>query len=192
MNPERMSLEALRAELLREPAVQAMRCSDAGSHSYCAPRGGEAPSLLEHRLSIAREILVRAAYDEAVGQTALGSPNASREYFRLHFATLPYEVFLVAYLDCQNRVIAIEEAFRGTVTATSVYPREIVRRALYHNATAIIAGHQHPSGVGVPSAADEMLTGALRQALGLVDVKFLDHLIFAAGEFLSFAQKGLL
>lgn len=191
MNPERMPLEALRAELLREPAAQARICSDAGGLPYASDQG-EVRSLLEHRLCIAREILLRAAYEDVVGRSAMDSPKAAREYFRLHFATLPYEVFLIAYLDSQRRVIAIEEAFRGTVTQTSVYPREIVRRSLHHNATAIIASHQHPSGAAEASRADEVLTVALRQALGLVDVKLLDHLVFAAGEFLSFAERGLI
>ncbi len=195
MDLPRMSLESLRAELLREPEhafpCRPSECRDACTSPFDGPRWPPRP-LLQYRLEVAREILVRAAYEEVIGRSCLASPTAARDYFRLHFAMLPYEVFLVAYLDAQNRVIAIEEAFRGTVMQTSVYPREIVRQALEHGATAIVACHQHPSGNATPSRADEVLTGAIKNALALVDVKLLDHLVFAAGEFASFAEKGLL
>ena len=99
---------------------------------------------------------------------------------------------MALFLDAQNRVITIEELFRGTLTQTSVYPREVVKRALHHNAGAVILAHNHPSGVAEPSHADETLTQALRQALALVDIRVLDHFIVAGSAVLSFAERGLL
>ena len=99
---------------------------------------------------------------------------------------------MALFLDAQNRVIATEELFRGTLTQTSVYPREVVKRALHHNAGAVIIAHNHPSGVAEPSHADETLTQALRQALALVDIRVLDHFIVAGSGVLSFAERGLL
>lgn len=192
MNFPRMSLDELRAELLREPgALPTSVCQDCESASY-ASDNGPPMSLCDYRLAIAREILIRASYDEVVGRSYLSSPHAARDYFRIHVATLQYEVFLVAYLDSQNRVITVEEAFRGSLSATSVYPREIVKQALFHNAAAILACHNHPSGSALISRADEALTAALKDALAVVDVRFIDHLVFAVGDFVSFAEKGLL
>ena len=99
---------------------------------------------------------------------------------------------MALFLDAQNRVIGVEELFRGTLTQTSVYPREVVKRALHHNAGAVILAHNHPSGVAEPSHADETLTQALRQALALVDIRVLDHFIVAGSGVLSFAERGLL
>ena len=99
---------------------------------------------------------------------------------------------MALFLDAQNRVITIEELFRGTLTQTSVYPREVVKRALHHNAGGVILAHNHPSGVAEPSHADETLTQALRQALALVDIRVLDHFIVAGSGVLSFAERGLL
>lgn len=125
------------------------------------------------------------------GET-MGSPQTVRDYLRLKMATLEYEVFVCMFLDSQNRVIAYEEMFRGTLTQTSVYPREVVKTALAHNACSVILAHNHPSGVSEPSRADEMLTKQLKDALALVDVKTLDHFIVAGESALSFAEKGLL
>ena len=195
MNLERMSLDLLRAELLREPgqlpAVPVVGCADGSPPSYFSVASPE-PSLLDHRLAVARAILIRGAYEEAVGRDCIASPNAARNYFRLHFALLPYEAFVVAYLDAQSRAIAIEEAFSGTLTSTSVHPREIVRRVLVHNAHSILCLHNHPSGTASISHADEMLTATIKQALALVDVRLLDHLVFAAGQFVSMAERGLI
>ncbi len=99
---------------------------------------------------------------------------------------------MALFLDAQNRVIGVEELFRGTLTQTSVYPREVVKRALHHNAGGVILAHNHPSGVAEPSHADETLTQALRQALALVDIRVLDHFIVAGSAVLSFAERGLL
>jgi DNA repair protein RadC len=122
----------------------------------------------------------------------LSSPVAVRDYLRLTLQHRPVEVFMGLFLDAQNRVIAAEELFSGTLTQTSVYPREIVRRALVLNAASVIFAHNHPSGVAEPSRADEMLTQALKQALATVDVRVLDHFIVGSGSALSFAERGLL
>ena len=107
----------------------------------------------------------------------LTSPQAVRDYLRLRIANLEYEVFVALFLDSQNRLIVAEELFRGTLAQTSVYPREVVKAALKHNAAAVIFAHNHPSGVAEPSRADELLTTALKQALALIDCRTLDHFV---------------
>ena len=123
---------------------------------------------------------------------ALSSPSSVRDYLRILLHDRGHEVFVVVFLDAQNRVIASEELFRGTLTQTSVYPREVVKEALAHNAAAVVFAHNHPSGVTEPSRADELLTQALKQALALVDVKVLDHFVIAGSGSVSFAERGLL
>ena len=125
-------------------------------------------------------------------QPALNAPSAVRDYLRVLLSGKEHEVFVVLFLDAQNRVIASEELFRGTLTQTSVYPREVVKASLKYNAGAVIFAHNHPSGEAEPSHADETLTQALKQALALVDVKTLDHFIVANNSVLSFAERGLL
>lgn len=145
---------------------------------------GEAESVL----SAAKEILAARIRHG----NALTSPGAVRDYLRLLLQGREHEVFVVVLLDAQHRVLAEEELFRGTLTQTSVYPREIVKVALRHNAAAVIFAHNHPSGVAEPSQADELLTRQLKEALALVDVKVLDHFIIAGNAALSFAERGLL
>jgi DNA repair protein RadC len=123
---------------------------------------------------------------------ALTSPAAVRDYLRLILSEREHEVFVVVHLDAQHRVLKFEEAFRGTLTQTSVYPREIVKAALAANSAAVILAHNHPSGVAQPSQADELLTRNLKEALALVDVRVLDHFIVAGGQSISFAERGLL
>jgi len=123
---------------------------------------------------------------------AMSSPAVVKDYLRLKLGERPHEVFAVVFLDTQNRVIAIEEMFRGTLSQTSIYPREVVKEALARNAAAVILAHNHPSGSPEPSRADEVLTSTLRQALALVDVRVLDHLIVTRTGVLSFAERGLL
>lgn len=123
---------------------------------------------------------------------ALTSPGAVRDYLRLLLTGREHEVFVCLWLDAQHRVIEASEAFRGTLTQTSVYPREIVKDALKHNAAAVIFAHNHPSGVAQPSNSDELLTRNLRDALALVDVKVLDHFIVGGATAISFAERGLL
>src|SRR5581483_565283 len=139
-------------------------------------------------LELARRVLIA----EAAQADVLASPQAVRDYLRLALASRPYEVFVGLYLDSQNRVLGIEELFRGTLAQTSVYPREVVKAALARNAAAMIFAHNHPSGVAEPSRADELLTQALRQALALVDIRTLDHFVVAGARLVSFAERGLL
>ncbi len=137
--------------------------------------------------------MARRALGETLQQgDVLGSPQAVRDYLRLRMAGLGHEVFMAVFVDSQNRVLEAEELFRGTLTQTSVYPREVVKRALAHNAAGIILAHNHPSGVAEPSQADRWLTDQLKQALALVDVRVLDHFIIAGSGSLSFAERGLL
>ena len=120
------------------------------------------------------------------------SPQAVKDYLQLQLASKPHEVFAVLFLDTQHRLLAFEELFRGTLNQASVYPREVVKRALALNAAAAILAHNHPSGVAEPSRADEALTQALKAALALVDVRVLDHFVVARGSVVSFAERGLL
>lgn len=122
----------------------------------------------------------------------MGAPDDARTYLKIHMSELDHEVFGVMYLDAQHRLIAFEVPFRGTLTQASVYPREIVRRALALNAAAVILAHNHPSGHPEPSQADEFLTKQLKAALTLVDVRVLDHIIIGAGLCTSFAERGLI
>ena len=145
------------------------------------------------QLQAVLELARRTLREELSAGLVLTSPKAVRDYLRLSLGSLPYEVFTVLLLDAQNRLLASDELFRGTLTQTSVYPREVVKLALRHNAAAVIFAHNHPSGVAEASHADEALTQALKQALALVDVKVLDHFIVAGTTTpLSFAEKGLL
>ena len=125
-------------------------------------------------------------------EPTLSSPNAVRDYLRLQLHDRGHEVFVCVFLDSQHRVITTEELFRGTLAQASVYPREVVKAALAHNAAAVIFAHNHPSGVAEPSRADELLTQALKQALALVDIRSLDHFIVAGSNCISFAERGLL
>jgi len=138
------------------------------------------------------ELARRSLKDGLRSANALTSPGAVRDYLRLAIAERQHEVFVCLWLDAQHRVIACEELFRGTLTQTSVYPREIVKAALKANAAAVIFAHNHPSGAAQPSQADELLTRNLKDALALVDVKVLDHFIVAGNQTLSFAERGLL
>jgi DNA repair protein RadC len=138
------------------------------------------------------ELVRRGLTEELAQGVSLSSPQAVRDYLRLALEASPHEVFMVLCLDAQNRLIGTEELFRGTLTQTSVYPREVVKLALARNAAAVIFAHNHPSGIAEPSRADELLTNALKQALGLVDIKVLDHFVIGRGAIVSFAERGLL
>lgn len=138
------------------------------------------------------EMSRRALTEEMQTRDVLNSPQQVRDYLCLKLGSLSREVFMVLFLDAQNRVLAKEELFSGTLTQTSVYPREVVKRVLDHNAASVIFAHNHPSGVAEQSRADELLTTALKQALALVDVRVLDHFIVAGNSTLSFAERGLL
>jgi DNA repair protein RadC len=144
------------------------------------------------KLLAAREIVKRWMAEELRTGAALTSPGAVRDYLRLLLRDLQHEVFVCLWLDAQHRVIETQESFRGSLTQTSVYPREVVKAALAANAAAVIFAHNHPSGVAQPSQADELLTRNLKDALSLVEVKVLDHFIVAGAQAISFAERGLL
>ena len=120
------------------------------------------------------------------------SPQAVKDFLQLHLGALPHEVFAVLFLDSQHRLLSLDRMFTGTLGQTSVYPREVVKRALAHNAGAVILAHNHPSGLAEPSRADEFLTQSLKSALALVDVRVIDHLVVGRGQVVSFAERGLL
>ncbi len=162
----------------------------ASESDFCETHGmGQAKFV---QLQAVLEMSRRALQEDMQRGDALNSPRAVREYLQLLLKGRQQEVFLVLFLDTQHRVIASEELFHGTLSQTSVYPREVVKRALAHNAAALMFAHNHPSGVAEPSQSDRLLTDALKQALALVDVRVLDHFIVAGGQTLSFAERGLL
>jgi DNA repair protein RadC len=161
----------------------------ASEKDFCETHGmGQAKYV---QLQAVLEMSRRALQEEMHSGDALNSPSAVRDYLRLQLRGREQEVFMVIFLDAQHRVVAAEEMFHGTLTQTSVYPREVVKRALALNAAAVILAHNHPSGVTEPSQSDQLLTDALKQALALVDVRVLDHFIVAGSGCLSFAERGM-
>ena len=144
------------------------------------------------QFAAAIELARRSLQEKMKKNAALNSPQAVRDYLRLKLATRKEEAFLCIWLDAQHHTLDIEEAFTGTLTQTSVYPREIVKAALRRNAAAVIFAHNHPSGIAQPSRADELLTRNLKDALELIEVKVLDHFIVAGHQAISFAERGLL
>ena len=137
--------------------------------------------------------LARRHYQELMQNgPALANPRATREFLRMRLRDLEHEVFCCLYLDNRHRVIAFEELFRGTIDGASVHPREVVKRALTRNAAAVILAHNHPSGVAEPSQADELITRRLKEALALVEIRVIDHLVVGDGACTSFAERGLL
>lgn len=182
------AVELARLQLTRFGSLSAL--AGAATASFCAEPGlGPAKYA---QLQAALEIARRTLREKLDAGAALSAPQTVRDYLRLMLHGRPHEVFVAVFLDAQHRVVASEELFRGTLTQTSVYPREIVKQALHYNAAAVIFAHNHPSGVAEPSRADEALTAALKQALALVDVRVLDHFIVAGDGALSFAERGLL
>ena len=138
------------------------------------------------------EIARRAIAQPLREAPVFDAPQRVKDYLSLHLAVLPHEVFAVLFLDHQHRLLRLEEMFRGTLSQTSVYPREVVRRAMDLNAGGVILAHNHPSGLAEPSRADEFLTQTLKSALALVDVRVLDHLVVGRGQVVSMAERGLL
>jgi len=188
-----LSDEGLCAELLSivSSNAQPIRCVKEAASPV--PIDVEQAHALTHVLALTREIHCRILARQMKGGFVFSSPQAVREWLTLHCMSLGYEVFIVMYLDACNRLIAAEELFRGTINQTSVYPREVVKSALAHkNATAIIGAHNHPSGSAEPSRSDELITRDLKDALALVDIKMLDHMIVAGPEVVSMAERGLI
>lgn len=158
--------------------------------TFCAAPGlGDAKYA---QLQAALEMGRRHLGQELRRGATLGSPQDTQSYLRACLRDRPFEVFCCLYLDNRHRVLAFEELFSGTLNGTAVYPREVVKRALAHNAAAVIFAHNHPSGVAEPSRADEVLTQRLKESLALVDIRVLDHLVIGDGEVVSFCDRGLL
>jgi len=162
---------------------------DASESEFCLQRGlGRAKyAQLQAVLEMAR----RHMYENIQRGDALCSPDDTRNYLTAELQACPHEVFACLFLDNRNRVLTFEKMFYGTIDGASVYPREVVRRAIDNNAAAVIFAHNHPSGVAEPSSADKQITGRLKEALALIDVRVLDHMIIG-DEVVSFAERGLL
>lgn len=174
-------------ELLTQVAGRQVASLYQGSLRALFEESGAQPKCLA-----ARELVRRWLHEELRRECRLNSPGAVRDFLRLQFAGKEHEIFLVLFLDAQHRLIVAEALFRGTLTQTSVYPREVVKAALKHNAAAVILAHNHPSGVAEPSQSDESLTLSLKQTLALIDVRVLDHFVVAGSAITSLAEKGLL
>jgi len=163
----------------------------AGAEDLKAVKGLGGPAKRAELVAVL-ELARRALAEQLKARAVLGSAGAVKEYLQLHLAARGREVFAVLFLDSQHRLIAMEQLFAGTLNQSAVYPREVVQKALHHNAAAVVLAHNHPSGDTTPSRADEALTQNLKAALALVDVRVLDHVIVAPGQALSMAEKGLL
>ncbi len=142
------------------------------------------------QLQAVLELATRHLAEQLQRGDALSDPAATRRYLSQRLRDFPYEVFACLFLDNRHRIICFEELFRGTINGASVHPREVVRKALVHNAAAVILAHNHPSGIAEPSEADRSLTRRLKDALGLVDVRVLDHIVIGDGESVAFAERG--
>lgn len=182
------ALEVAHRTLDRAGGVSALLAAGAAELRHVRGFGPARAARWVASLELFRRGLVR----EAATRDVLTSPEAVRDYLRLTLSALPYEAFLVLFLDSQNRLLAARELFRGTLAQTSVYPREVVKAALADNAAGVIFAHNHPSGVAEPSRADELLTASLKSALALVDIRTLDHFVVAGHRVVSFAERGLL
>ena len=156
------------------------------------PTSYEPEPKVKTKLLVAKELVRRSLMETMRQRDVLASPESVRDYLRMTLAGRDYEVFMVLFLDAQNRILEAEEMFRGTLTQTSVYPREVVKRSLVVNAAAVIFAHNHPSGNPEPSAADRALTQRLKEALTLVEVRTLDHVIVAGDQTTAFAERGWL
>jgi len=160
-----------------------------GSHLCIRDEGGAwRPATREEIISAARTALARRIRRG----TTLDSPHVVRDFLKVKLSALDHEVFCGIFLDTRHLVIEYRELFRGTIDGATVYPREVVKRALQHNASAVIAGHNHPSGVSEPSEADRSITLKLAKALALVEIRLLDHVVVSRGGHVSLAERGWL
>ncbi len=162
----------------------------ADSKTFCTAKGVGLAKYVQ--LQAVLELARRQLGEELVRDAVFTRPDAVATYLRTHLRHYTREVFLALFLDTRHRLIICEELFQGTIDGASVYPREVVKRALHHNAAAVIFAHNHPSGVAEPSGDDERITRRLRDALALVDIRVLDHLVVGAGAVLSLAERGVL
>jgi DNA repair protein RadC len=165
----------------------------AGSLRELCIAGSKAMSAAKRKvLDVALELARRHYQQEARDMPYLDSPSAARQFLVAQLRDLQHEVFCCLFLDNRHRLIAYDELFRGTIDGASVHPREVVKQALDRNAAAVILAHNHPSGVAEPSKADELITLRLKDALGMVDIRVLDHLIIGASRCVSLAERGLI
>ena len=185
-----------RAELVRELIAPSTMTAAETAATYVesrrSRRSGTRDALVSHKLAVARELLLRDLVESMKSEPVLSAPAVVREWLRLYCANLEHEVFIILHLNTRNCLIEAQELFRGTLSQTSVYPREVVKEVLKRNAAAVVMAHNHPSGNSDASRADELLTQNLRSALTLVDVKVLDHFVVAGTAILSFAESGRL
>lgn len=185
-----------RAELVRELIASSPATISDASVAYAEPQQPPASTkrdaVLDRKLAVARELLLRDLAERMKAEPILSSPATVRDWLRLYCAHLEHEVFLVLHLDSRNCLIEAQELFRGTLSQTSVFPREVVKAALTRNSASLVLAHNHPSGQCDASRADELITQNLRSALALVDVKILDHFIVAGTNTTSFAERGLI
>ncbi|NDU86075.1 MAG: DNA repair protein RadC [Ferrovum sp.] len=178
--------------------AQLLTCLFGGRGNYRACESSLEPLFaggfgkLPHKGTILREIFRRWLNEQMRQGAVMNQPSVVADYWRLAFKGQPHESFWVMFLDAQNHLIEAEELFRGTLTQTAVYPREVVKAALRHNAAAVLLAHNHPSGLAQPSEADRHLTEVLKRALTLVDIRVLDHFLVAGADLVSFAEKGWL
>lgn len=164
-----------------------------GLQGFTSSKMGGLSAARRAKVIAALELNRRVAWDDLTARRqSLSSPRDSAQFLKARMGHLPYEVFAVLFLDNRHRVLAFEEMFRGTIDGASVHPREVVRACMEHNACAVIFAHNHPSQVAEPSAADRAITHELRDALGLIGVRLLDHLVIGAGEPVSMASRGLI
>lgn len=175
------TLDTLRHAYREAGSIRQLMESGAG---FTGPKGA--------RFAAALELARRAEFEQLAARPAMASPRDSAAFLKAQMAHRPYEVFACLFLDNRHRVLAFEEMFRGTLDGASVHPREVVRASLEHNAAAVIFAHNHPSGVAEPSAADRNITHQLRDALQLIGVRVLDHLVIGSGEPTSMAARGLI
>lgn len=186
--PGKTAVDLARDLLQRFGSLRALLLADL--KDFCQGEGlGEAKFV---QLQASMEIARRHSLETLRRSSALKSPQHTREFLALCLRDYPYEVFACLFLDNRHRVIEFEELFRGTINGASVYPREVVKKALEHNAAAVIFAHNHPSGVAEPSNADRQITRQLTDALALVEIKVLDHLVVGDGEIVSLAERGLI
>ena len=186
-----------RADLICELLSPPLDAVEVDSPTVCEARPAYSATepqaaLVAHKIDVARELLMRDLHALMKDGPIMGSPQAMRDWLRLYCAGLEHEVFLVLYLNAHHVLIEAMSMFRGTLTQTAVYPREVVKTALAFNAAAVVLAHNHPSGSADPSRADEYLTQTLKSALRLVDVNVLDHFVVAGSQVLSLAERGLL
>lgn len=181
------ALDIARELLVRRGGIRGLLTSEPG---VCRQAGFGAAKFAE--LQAALELGRRFLAERMQRVDALTSPEAARAYLKARLRDLPYEVFGCLHLDTKHRPITFEQLFRGTIDGASVYPRELVKTVLAHNAAAVIVVHNHPSGVAEPSAADQALTRRLKSALALVDVRLIDHIVVGDGDLVSLSERGLL